>query len=88
MWDRTICNWEVWEESSQRVRMEKQMFSKAQWEKFMYLCSVASTEIDLNEDVEEIDRKFREVIKRVAGQTIAKSRCKMKKREYCSTLVD
>lgn len=41
---------------------------------------MGSTEIDLNEDVEEIDRTFREVIIKVARQTIPKSRGKMKKR--------
>lgn len=49
-------------EKEQRGRIEKRVFSKAQWDKSIYLCSVRSTEIDLNEDVKEIDSTFREVI--------------------------
>lgn len=83
-------------ETDERIeeREAKWIFSKANWGKFEYLCEVESSKIDLNQDIEEIDEKFREVVLKAAYLSISKSKGKMKKKpvpwwsEECSKIVN
>lgn len=71
----------IWKgKKEERGRIEKWIFSKAQWGMFMYLCNVESMEVDLNEEVEEIDKKIREIIIKVARKTIPQNKGSMKRR--------
>lgn len=53
-------------------REAKWIFCKANWGKFEYLCEVKSSEIDLNQDIEDIDDTFREVVLKAAYLSIPK----------------
>lgn len=82
-------------ETDERIekREAKWIFSKAKLGKFDYLCEVESIEIDLNQDIEEIDEKFREVVLKAAYLSIPKSKGKMNKKpvpwwsEECSKFI-
>ncbi len=61
--------------------------------KIEYLCEVESSEIDLNQDIDKIDDKFREVVVRAANLSIPRSKGKMNRKpipwwtEECSKII-
>lgn len=55
----------------------KWVFNSAKWGQFEYMCEKEIDRIDLNEDGEEIDKKFRAILIEVANETISRSKGKM-----------
>ncbi|KAI2655937.1 RNA-directed DNA polymerase from mobile element jockey [Labeo rohita] len=75
-----LCKLYVRKDEREEGREDKWIFNKAMWGKFEYLCEVASSEIDLSQDIDEIDVKFKEVVLRVANLCIPKSKGKMNRK--------
>ncbi|XDV52299.1 hypothetical protein PO909_021042 [Leuciscus waleckii] len=77
----------------QRGLVGKWIFSSAKWETFKYMCEIEMDKIDLNEEIEEIDKNIRTTILQVAKETISKSKGKMKRKavpwwtEECGKIV-
>jgi len=77
----------------QRELVGKWIFSSAKWERFKYLCEIEMDKIDLNEEIEEIDKSITTTILQVAKESIPKSKGKMKRKavawwtEECGKIV-
>lgn len=56
------------------------IFSSARWELFTYICETEMSTIDLNEDIEVVEGKIREIFIEAANQAISKSKGKMKRK--------
>lgn len=48
--------------------------SSAKWEIFKHICELEIDKIDLNEDIEEIDKKFKTTLLEAATQSVSKSK--------------
>lgn len=88
-----LCKIYVGSDERVEEREAKWIFNKAKWEKFEYLCEVESSEIDLNQDIDKTDVKFREVVLRAAKLSIPRSKGKMNRKavpwwtEECSKII-
>lgn len=75
-----LCKIHVDREVREEDREIKWVFSKAKWDHFAYSCEQESREIDLSQDIEEVEEKFREVVLKAAKLSIPRSKGRMKRK--------
>ena len=66
--------------SKQREILGNWVFSTAKWEMFNYICETEIDKVDLNEDVELIDKKVRDILSEAANKSISRSKGRMKRK--------
>ena len=75
-----LCNILLQRNESQGRTGGRWIFKTAKWGQFEYMCENEMAKIDLMEEGEEVDKKFRAILIEVAKQTISKSKGTMKRK--------